>query len=68
MKSRDLVKDLRELSHEELGKKLLDSREELMNLRFRKATSQDMQSSRIKELKKLIARIQTVSSEEVALF
>ena len=52
-------KDIQALSDEELAKKLDDSRAELFNLRFQMATSQLDNTSRVKQVKKDIARILT---------
>ena len=51
--------DIRELSDEELTKKLEDGRAELFNLRFQMATSQLDNTARVKTVKKDIARIMT---------
>ena len=51
--------DIRELSDEELTKKLEDGRAELFNLRFQMATSQLDNTARVKTVKKDIARILT---------
>ena len=51
--------EIRTLSVEDLYKKLKDSRAELFNLRFQMATSQLDNTSRVKVVKKQIARIQT---------
>ncbi|MEE8703773.1 MAG: 50S ribosomal protein L29 [Olsenella sp.] len=52
-------KDIRELSDEELAKKLEDGRAELFNLRFQMATSQLDNTSRVKLVKRDIARVLT---------
>ena len=52
-------KDIRELSDEELPKKLEDRRAELFNLRFQMATSQLDNTARVSVVKRDIARIQT---------
>ena len=51
--------DIRELSDEELTKKLEDGRTELFNLRFQMATSQLDNTARVKTVKRDIARVQT---------
>ena len=51
--------DIRELSDEELTKKLEDGRAELFNLRFQMATSQLDNPARVKTVKRDIARVQT---------
>jgi large subunit ribosomal protein L29 len=55
--------ELRELSTEELREKLKQTKEELFNLRFQHATGQLDNPMRIKQVKKEIARIQTVLRE-----
>ena len=57
-------KDIQALSDEELAKKLDDSRAELFNLRFQMATSQLDNTARISEVRKNIARIQTVITQK----
>ena len=52
-------KDIRELSDEELSKKLEDGRAELFNLRFQMATSQLDNTARVTTVKRDIARVQT---------
>lgn len=55
--------DLRNLSTEELNKKLAEYKEELFNLRFSQATGNLEKPSRIRELRKLVARIKTIIRE-----
>lgn len=57
------VTDLRELSNEELMEALADAKEERFNLRFQVATNQLDNTSRMREVKKHIARILTVLRE-----
>ena len=52
-------KEIRELTDEELAKKLEEGRAELFNLRFQMATSQLDNTARVGQVKKDIARIQT---------
>ena len=52
-------KDIKELTDEELAKKLEEMRAELFNLRFQMATSQLDNTSRVKTVKKDIARVLT---------
>ena len=63
MKSTEIQK-IRELNETELEKKLADLKEELFNLRFQNATNQLDNTARIKEVRKNIARIQTVIAEK----
>ncbi len=55
--------ELRELSNEELIKKIEESKEELFNLRFSQATGSLEKPSRIRELRKLVARMKTILRE-----
>ena len=52
--------ELRELSVEELQRKLTELKEELFNLRFQLAVNQLENSNRIGAVKKDIARVSTV--------
>ena len=55
--------DLRNLSTEELNKKIAEYKEELFNLRFSQATGNLEKPSRIRELRKLVARMKTIIRE-----
>ena len=55
--------DIRDLSDEELIKRLDDAKEELFNLRFQLATGQLDNFMKLKETRKLIARVQTIRRE-----
>ena len=63
MKTNTFVKELRGKSVEELNQELVAAKKELFNLRFQNATNQLDNTSRIKEVRKNIARIQTVITE-----
>ena len=56
-------KDIRDLSTEEINKKIAEYKEELFNLRFNQATGNLEKPSRIKELRKVVARMKTVLRE-----
>ena len=55
--------ELRGMSAADLNKKLAELKEELFNLRFQQATGQLENPSRMKEIRKTIARIKTVITE-----
>ncbi len=57
------AKDLRELTDQELQKKMNDAKDELFRLRFQLATGQLDNPMRIKEVRRLIARVKTVIRE-----
>ena len=63
MKTNTFVKELRGKSVEELNQELVAAKKELFNLRFQNATNQFDNTSRIKEVRKNIARIQTLITE-----
>ena len=63
MKIKAFVEDLRKKSVSELNEELVAAKKELFNLRFQNATNQLENTSRIKEVRKNIARIQTVITE-----
>ena len=64
MKIKEYVEDLRAKSAAELEEELVAAKKELFNLRFQNATNQLDNTSRIKEVRKNIARIQTVIVEK----
>ena len=63
MKINAFVEDLKTKSAAELKEELVAAKKELFNLRFQNATNQLDNTSRIKEVRKNIARIQTVITE-----
>ena len=66
MKTNKYVEDLKKKSDAELAQELTDAKKELFNLRFQNATNQLDNTSRIKEVRKNIARIQTVIAQKNA--
>ena len=64
MKINKYVEDLKTKSAAELNDELVAAKKELFNLRFQNATNQLDNTSRIKEVRKNIARIQTVITEK----
>ena len=58
------IKEIRELSLEELKSKLGDLKSELFNLRFQYATNQLDNPMKIVETKKSIAKVMTVIKEK----
>lgn len=57
------VSEIRNLSGEELDKKLVDLKDELFKLRFQLATGQLENPMRIREVRRGIARVQTIIRE-----
>lgn len=55
--------ELRDLTKEELQQRYDDSRKELFNLRLQQSTGQIEKSSRIRELRRTVARILTMMRE-----
>ena len=66
MKTTKYIDDLKSKSVSELNNDLVAAKKELFNLRFQNATNQLNNTSRIKEVRRNIARIQTVISEKEA--
>ena len=64
MKISAFVEDLKTKSAAELNEELVAAKKELFNLRFQNATNQLDNTSRIKEVRRNIARIQTVITEK----
>ena len=63
MKINTFVNELKGKSVQELNEELAAAKKELFNLRFQNATNQLDNTSRIKEVRKNIARIQTLITE-----
>ena len=64
VKSNKFVEDLRTKSAAERQTELVAAKKELFNLRFQNATNQLDNTSRIREVRKNIARIQTVITQK----
>ena len=64
MKTNKYVEDLRAKSDAELADELVAAKKELFNLRFQNATNQLDNTARIKEVRRNIARIQTVITQK----
>ncbi len=64
MKTNKYVGDLKAKSAAELADELVAAKKELFNLRFQNATNQLDNTSRIKEVRKNIARIRTVITQK----
>jgi len=60
MKSGKYLVSIRDKSNDELQVELVDRKKELFNLRFQNATNQLDNTARISEVRKNIARIQTI--------
>lgn len=59
-------KDIRALNPEEVKSKIADAREELMKLRFQQVTGQLTDTSRLRTIRRDIARMETILSEQTA--
>lgn len=57
------AKEIRALSANEIKVKIADAREELMNLRFQQVTGQLTDTSRLRALRRDIARMETILTE-----
>ena len=57
------INEIRDMSAEDLDKKLAELKEELFNLRFQMATGQCENPMKIREVKKSIARIKTIQRQ-----
>ena len=66
MKIKTFVEDLKAKSVAELNEELVAAKKKLFNLRFQNARNQLDNTSRIKEVRRNIARIQTVITEKAA--
>ena len=64
MKSNKYVEELQAKTEAQLKEELVAAKKELFNLRFQNATNQLDNTSRIKEVRRNIARIQTVIAQK----
>lgn len=64
MKTNKYLEDIRVKNTDELKTELVSAKKELFNLRFQNATNQLDNTARIREVRKNIARIQTVITEK----
>ena len=64
MKTNKYLETLRAKSAVELNEELVAAKKELFNLRFQNATNQLENTGRIKEVRRNIARIQTVITQK----
>ena len=64
MKTSKYLEELKSQSVADLNAQLVDAKKELFNLRFQNATNQLDNTGRIKEVRKNIARIQTIITEK----
>ena len=67
MKTSAYLEELKTLSVADLQAQLVDAKKELFNLRYQNATNQLDNTARIKEVRKNIARIQTVITEKASI-
>lgn len=58
-----VVAELRKKTAKDLSKMVLDHKKELLNLRFQKAGAQLTNTSRIREVRRQVARVKTVLAE-----
>jgi large subunit ribosomal protein L29 len=57
------AKDIRNLAAEEIKAKIADTREELMKLRFQQVTGQLTDTSRLRTLRRDVARMETILAQ-----
>ena len=57
------IEELRKLSNEDLEKKIKESKEELFNLRFQQATGNLEKPSRLRDLRRQVAKMKTIIRE-----
>lgn len=64
MKTKKYLEELIGKTAEELNKDLVTAKKELFNLRFQNATNQLDNTARIREVRRNIARIQTIITQK----
>jgi large subunit ribosomal protein L29 len=64
MKIKEQLKKFRSMDEKELNEKIADLKEEIFNIRFQLATSHSGEFSKIRQNKRMIARIKTIITEK----
>ena len=64
MKTKDMNKDIRKMSVEQINAKIADLKEELFNLKFQAALGNIEKPARMNEIKRTIARMKTSLTEK----
>jgi large subunit ribosomal protein L29 len=64
MKTKELNKDIRKMSVEQINAKIADLKEELFNLKFQAALGNIEKPARMNEIKRTIARMKTILTEK----
>ncbi len=69
MKTSELRRELRDMDDDELYNRLVETRQELFNLKFQSVTGRLDNVARLSQLRREVARIQTIARErEIAMF
>ena len=66
MKSKKTVSDFRAMSEDQVGDKVLELKKEQFNLRFQRATGQLENTSRVRVVRRDIARAKTIAAQKRA--
>ena len=66
MKSTNRLSDLKAMTPDQLQDELLNLKKEQFNLRFQRATGQLENTGRVREVRRDIARVKTLSRQKVA--
>ena len=66
MKSTQRLSDLKSMTQDQLQDELLSLKKEQFNLRFQRATGQLENTSRVREVRKDIARVRTLQRQKLA--
>ena len=66
MKSKDRLSSLKTMTPDQLQDELLNLKKEQFNLRFQRATGQLENTGRVREVRRDIARVKTLSRQKTA--
>jgi large subunit ribosomal protein L29 len=66
MKSKQRLSDIQAMTQDQLQDELLSLKKEQFNLRFQRATGQLENTSRVREVRKDIARVRTLQRQKLA--
>jgi len=66
MKSKQRLSDIKAMSEDQLNDEVLNLKKEQFNLRFQRATGQLENTSRVRVIRRDIARIKTIAAQKSA--
>ena len=64
MKTSKMLQELKDMTVDQLGDEMIKLKKEQFNLRFQQATGQLENTARMRQVRRMIARVQTLAKEK----